>query len=64
MPRTPRKGRSCRRFFRRMSKNFLQNGKWIDNPHTVKVSVCSCGNKYIKTRPGQRTCIPCMMAKK
>ncbi len=43
-----------------MSKNFMKNGKWIDNPNTIKVTLCTCGNKYIKTRPQQKQCLRCM----
>ena len=46
-----------------MSKNFMKNGKWIDNPNTVKVLICSsCGDKYIKTRNRQKVCIRCLVA--
>ena len=44
-----------------MSKNFLKDGKWIDNPNTVAVVTCSCGNKYIKTRAGQTHCLRCFV---
>lgn len=43
-----------------MSKNFMKNGKWVDGPKTVKITVCHCGNKYIKTRPRQTQCLRCM----
>jgi hypothetical protein len=43
-----------------MSKNFMKNGKWIDNPKAPSVVLCPCGNKYIKTREGQRACLRCM----
>jgi hypothetical protein len=44
-----------------MSKNFMKNGRWIDNPNKPAVVVCACGNKYIKTRELQRVCLRCMM---
>ena len=43
-----------------MSKNFFKDGKWIDNPNEVVVIVCECGNKYIKTREEQETCLRCL----
>ena len=47
-----------------MSKNFMKNGKWIDNPNSVAVSVCPCGGKYIKTRQGQKECLRCLAESK
>jgi hypothetical protein len=47
-----------------MAKTFFKDGKWIDNPHTVAVVRCICGNKYIKTRDAQRECLRCMGVKK
>jgi len=43
-----------------MSKNFMQDGKWIDNPNTINVTKCKCGNKYIRTREGQLACLRCI----
>ena len=45
-----------------MSKNFMKDGKWVDNPHKVEVKTCECGNKYIKTRANQRVCLQCVSA--
>ncbi len=45
-----------------MSKNFMKNGKWVDNPNKISVVLCSCGNKYIKTRPNQKQCLQCVSA--
>jgi hypothetical protein len=42
-----------------MTKNFLQDGKWIENPNAVQIVLCKCGGKYIKTRPNQTSCLPC-----
>lgn len=42
-----------------MSKNFMQNGKWIDSPREATILVCTCGGKYIKTRAEQTQCLPC-----
>jgi hypothetical protein len=36
-----------------MAKTFKKDGKWIENPNVIAVVVCSCGNKYIKTRKNQ-----------
>lgn len=43
-----------------MSKNFMKDGKWTDNPNPPAVVLCPCGNKYIKTRVGQETCLLCL----
>ncbi len=43
-----------------VSKTFQKNGKWIERPQKSTVSVCSCGNKYLKTRPNQLRCLLCM----
>ena len=45
-----------------MSKNFMKNGKWIDNPNKPDIRECTCGNKYIKTRKEQRVCLRCLVA--
>lgn len=45
-----------------MTKNFLQDGKWIENPNEVQVVLCKCGGKYIKTRPNQAMCLSCAKA--
>lgn len=45
-----------------MSKNFMKNGKWIDNPNQIVVVLCQCGNKYIKTRKEQIVCLRCVSA--
>ena len=42
------------------AKTFNQNGKWIDRPGKIDVVVCKCGNKYLKTRRNQKTCITCI----
>ena len=47
-----------------MSKNFMKDGKWIDNPNKVTVITCTCGNKYIKTRMHQTRCLRCFIQKK
>lgn len=42
-----------------MAKTFFKDGKWIDSPRAATIVVCSCGNKYIKTRDGQTVCLEC-----
>ena len=44
-----------------MSKNYMQNGKWVHKPSKVDVKICECGNKYIKTRPRQKLCLHCLL---
>ncbi len=41
-------------------RNFLKDGKWITNPQETKILLCVCGEKYLKTRPGQTMCVRCM----
>jgi hypothetical protein len=47
-----------------MTKNFMQDGKWTDNPREPKVILCACGSKYIKTRPNQSVCLSCVSREK
>lgn len=42
-------------------KNYFNEGKWVEKPRRSEILVCSCGNKYIKTRPGQKTCVTCIV---
>ena len=44
-------------------KQFQQDGHWIVKPGKTQVLVCTCGNRYIKTRPGQTVCIKCLFSK-
>ena len=44
-------------------KQFQQDGHWIVKPGKTQVLVCTCGNRYIKTRPGQAVCIRCLFSK-
>lgn len=41
-------------------KNTRKNGRWVERPLASKVSICACGNKYVKTREHQTTCIRCI----
>ncbi|MHB1086864.1 MAG: hypothetical protein ACYCZ0_03900 [Minisyncoccota bacterium] len=43
-----------------MAKTFFKDGKWTDSTKEVVVVVCTCGNKYIKTREGQSECLSCV----
>ena len=36
-------------------------GKWVERPRRTETLVCACGNRYIKTRPRQKECVPCMV---
>lgn len=47
-----------------MAKTFHKDGKWIDNPNAVRVVLCTCGNKYIKTRENQNACLSCFVKRK
>lgn len=37
---------------------------WVEKTTKAEILVCVCGKKYIKTRPRQATCIPCMYVEK
>lgn len=36
-------------------------GNWVERPRQSEIHMCSCGNKYLKTRKGQSTCIRCIL---
>ncbi len=36
-------------------------GKWVEKVTKSTVLLCVCGNKYLKTRPQQITCVPCLV---
>lgn len=42
------------------SKTFQQAGKWIEKPNKTAILLCTCGNRYLKTRPNQEKCLRCM----
>lgn len=46
-----------------MAKTYNQDGKWIDKTTKTEILVCECGNKYIKTREAQATCLRCISIK-
>lgn len=35
-------------------------GVWVEKPRRCEILVCSCGNKYLKTRENQTMCINCI----
>ncbi|HVV39276.1 MAG TPA: hypothetical protein VHD31_03030 [Candidatus Paceibacterota bacterium] len=37
-------------------------GHWTERKRRTTTLVCTCGTRYIKTRPGQTTCLVCMRA--
>lgn len=41
-------------------KQFQQDGRWIVKPRKTEILTCSCGNRYLKTRPGQTMCLRCI----
>ena len=47
-----------------MTKDFYQDGKWIEKPKPTVVSLCACAGRFIKTRKGQTKCLTCMSREK
>lgn len=41
------------------TKTFQQNGHWIEKTSVTPILLCSCGNRYLKTRHGQSKCLRC-----
>jgi len=41
-------------------KTYQKDGKWVERPGHTMILVCSCGNKYIKTRENQVLCVRCI----
>ena len=41
-------------------KTFQKDGHWIEKPNKTAVLLCICGNRYLKTRPHQDSCLMCM----
>lgn len=35
-------------------------GQWVERPRRTETLTCICGNRYIKTRKGQTTCVFCI----
>jgi hypothetical protein len=44
------------------SKTFQQDGHWIEKTDKTPILICECGNRYLKTRPGQKICLRCLSA--
>lgn len=42
-------------------KTYQKDGHWVDKPNKTIILLCGCGNKYIKTRPGQGACLRCFL---
>jgi hypothetical protein len=40
-------------------KTFQKDGHWIEKIDRTPILLCTCGNKYIKTRPEQTLCLRC-----
>lgn len=43
-------------------KTFQQDGHWIEKPNKTQIFICTCGNRYLKTRPKQEQCLRCVSA--
>jgi hypothetical protein len=41
-------------------KTFQQDGHWIEKPNKTAILVCECGNRYLKTRRNQLSCLRCV----
>lgn len=44
------------------TKTFQQDGHWIEKTDKTPIVICECGNRYLKTRPGQKVCLRCLSA--
>lgn len=42
------------------TKTFQQDGHWVVKPRKTPILICDCGNRYLKTRPGQQVCLRCL----
>jgi hypothetical protein len=42
-------------------KHFQKDGRWVSRPKPTEILICVCGNKYIKTRKNQNTCVRCIL---
>ncbi len=44
------------------SRKTFQNtvGKWVVKTTRTEILLCTCGNKYIKTRKDQAVCVRCL----
>jgi len=44
------------------TKTFQQDGHWIEKTDKTPILICECGNRYLKTRLGQKVCLRCLSA--
>lgn len=42
------------------AKRVSTPGKFVYKPIISTITMCKCGNKYVSTRKGQKTCLRCM----
>lgn len=42
------------------TKVYFKDGHWVEKRTHAPILVCSCGMRYLKTRPGQVTCLQCI----
>jgi len=42
------------------TKTFMRDGHWVEKRTHAPILTCSCGMRYLKTRPGQITCLQCL----
>lgn len=42
-------------------KTYQQDGHWVEKPQKTAILICVCGNRYLKTRVGQTTCVRCII---
>jgi len=42
------------------TKTFQQDGHWVEKKNVTPILLCSCGNRYLKTRSGQQKCLRCV----
>jgi len=42
-------------------KPIHQRKQWVERVTQAQILECSCGGKYIKTRPNQTICVACMV---
>ncbi len=61
---TPKTTESARKYVQTKgpTKTFQQDGHWIEKTDKTPILICECGNRYLKTRPGQKVCLRCLSA--
>jgi hypothetical protein len=35
-------------------------GQFVERPRRAEIFICSCGNKYLRTRKNQTVCLRCL----